>query len=93
MSPTILVRGSHGELVVHRASGKVLECRLGDSDDDYSAIMYFDPYRLPPEDETDILATAFIDGGGVYVPELSWWPDGHDGHWFVEPLLLTYQGA
>jgi hypothetical protein len=79
---TILIRGSYGCLTVHRTSGVVLAYSHEGEPPAYADILWFDPARLPDEDETDILNTAFADASGTYVRELVWHGGpGADGRW------------
>ena len=60
---TILIRGSHGSLSVHAATGHIVDRDLGD--DDYLSIAFFDPVSLASRDgHIDILAAGYwtLDG-------------------------------
>lgn len=97
--PTILIHGSHGELVVHAASGHIVERRRDCDCEDcagvgYADVMWFDPSGFEPDaiasGHADILFTSPVYAGGRHEPAYaSVW----DGEFWIPDLLprLTYQ--
>jgi hypothetical protein len=63
----IILRGSYGELTVHRTSGHIVG---REHSHEYSDILWFDPARLPDDVEGDILGAAFVCEDGLYITEL-----------------------
>src|SRR3546814_5935889 len=68
---TITIRGSYGELKVHRQSGHIIARDPYDPNEDgYADILWFDPASLPDHDE-DILGTSFVCQRGIFTPAMS----------------------
>ena len=60
---TIIISGSYGELIVHAATGHIID-RSG-AGEEYADICYF--IACPDHDE-DILLVSFVTDGGEIVP-------------------------
>ena len=88
-SNTIIVTGSHGELVVHRSTGVVVEgleecgcedcVRYGTYEEQ---VALFDPNDIAAFDgEVDILRLGFWDRSGVYTPAVEHLMVHHPSGW------------
>lgn len=97
---TIILRGSWGELKVHRETGYIVEYddygkKCGKSDDEgYHDIALIDPRTLidPSLDrfgEADILSAGFWTKDGAYVTPMTWVNDAWERDGEVEGDWLT----
>jgi hypothetical protein len=67
----VTIRGSHGTLKVHRATGIIVEYEPDGDEFDYHNIARFDPKTLLHGDDFDILGTAYWMHDGSYEPALT----------------------
>ena len=103
---TVILRGSWGELTVHRSTGHIVEYddhgKSGWSSDDigYHDIAFIDPASLTDSSieefgEADILSASFATKAGEWVDGMHWdkCVDDDYGDWVEHPLLLTHTPA
>lgn len=96
---TLRIEGSHGALLVHRATGHVVSkisgCDCGECRNGYDDVMMFDPTDLAREaelgDVLDIVYVGYWDRNGVYEPANSNRMDhGPHGIDFDTAMAMSY---
>jgi hypothetical protein len=98
---TVILRGSYGDITVHRATGAILDYGHHDpSEPEYQDILFILPETLKPgrdscldeHGETDILNVGFVDDRGRVTDAMPW--SAEEEGWF-EPagLLPAPQGS